>query len=208
MNNLAYSTQDIDKIGPKVEEILRQDLGLNTPLEYSVSLADAPVENLVASFAKGLSVAVFGGKEKVLCNLVFNITNPRPVHIVMMINKMGIGCHVGSIAFITPINKTVGGVVSMEGPKVFGSSKFTGDAAAIAKLNNNKELLKLAEKFARVKSDVGGGLKMERYVQLEPADTGSVLTIATLPRAYSMGMKASTDANDFITIASLMEQAL
>jgi hypothetical protein len=207
MNNLAYSTQDIDKIGSKAEEILRGDLGSDQPLAYTVNQPDAPKENIAASVAKAFSLALFGGKENILCNLLFNITAPRQLTVIITMNKMGIGCHAGSIVFITPLSKTTGSTVSMEGPKVFGSSKFTGGDSA-TRLNNNKELVKLTEKFARTKSDVGGGLKMERYVNIEPSETGSVLTIVTLPRAYSMGMKATTDAKDFITIASLIEQSL
>jgi hypothetical protein len=209
MNNLAYSTQNIDKVAANAEEILRKDLGVEQPLSYTVSEPDAPKENVLSTFGKALSVAIFGGKEKVLCNLAFDIQSPRPVSILMMINKQGLaGSHAGSIVFTTQLNKKITGGVTMEGPKTFGTSKFIGDAATAAKLNGNKDLLKMTEKFARTKSDVGGGIKMDRYVSLEPKDNGTELTIVTLPRAYSMGIKATTDANDFIAIAGLMEQVL
>ncbi len=207
MNNLAYSTQDLEKVGSKVEEILRQDLESSSPLIYSVNVPDAPKENMALAFTKALSVAIFGGREKLLCNFLYSISSPRPVDIVINMNKMGVGCHAGSTVFTTTLSKKVDAPVEMEGPKTFGSSKFKGGSSA-EKLNSSKELLKLAEKFARTKSDVGGGMKMDRYVKIEPTENGSTLTIATLPRAYSMGMKSTTDAKDFIAIASLMEQVL
>ncbi|HEV7782363.1 MAG TPA: hypothetical protein VGO58_13910 [Chitinophagaceae bacterium] len=208
MNNLAYSTQNIEKVSGNIEEILRKDLESSSPIPFTVSQPDAPKENIVASFANALSLAIFGGKEKTLCNLYFGVRNPRSVDIMINVAKMGLGSHAGVIVFTTKLNKPVGSTVAMEGPKTFGSSKFTGDSAAIAKLNANKELLKLADKFARTRTDVAGGLKMERYVNIEPSENVSVLTIATLPRAYSMGLKATTDTKDFFTIASLIEQSL
>lgn len=208
MNNLAYSTQDIEKVGTKVEEILRKDLGSDLPVAYTVKDHNAPKENLLGSMIKNLPTVLFGGKETVLYTLMFNIDKPRPIEIHMQINKQGIGCHAGSILFVTHINKTVAGNVTMEGPKMFGSSKFIGDTTASAKLNSNKELVKLTEKFARTKTDVAGGLKMDRHVLIEPAENGSLLIIVTLPRATSMGMGATTDAKDFFTIASLVEQTL
>ncbi len=209
MNNLAYSSQNVEKVSANIEEILRKDLESSSPIPFTVSQPEAAKENMLSSFANALSLAVFGGKEKTLFNLFFELNDPRPVSLMINVSKAGLaGSHAGALVFTTKLSKTVGGTVTMEGPKTFGSSKFTGDSAAIAKLNGNKELLKLADKFARTKTDVAGGLKMERYVNIEPSENGSVLTIATLPRAYSMGLKATTDAKDFFTIASLVEQSL
>ena len=130
------------------------------------------------------------------------------MQICFTVNRQGIGSHVGSIILSAMLSKNVGGPVTMEGPKTFGSSKFIGDPGSCAKLNGSKELLKTTEKLARTKSDVGGGIRMDRYVKIEPYGTGSTFIIITLPRATSMGISATTDAKDFFTIASLMEGLL
>lgn len=36
MNNLAFSNQDREKIAPKVEELLRKELGAAGPVAYEV----------------------------------------------------------------------------------------------------------------------------------------------------------------------------
>jgi hypothetical protein len=121
MNNLAYTSQKSDVVAPKIEEIVRKDLGVEAPVPYKVD---------------------------------------------------------------------------------------EGDAEVAGKLNGSKDLLKKADKFARTKSDVGGGIKRDRYFKVAPAESGSVLVVGTLPRATSMGMGATTDAKDFVDLAKTIEDLL
>jgi hypothetical protein len=208
MNNLAYTGQQSDKIGPKVEEVLRKDLDSKDPINYEIEEQGSPKGSALNSILKDGATLLFGGKETVLFSVNFDFQQPRPVHLSVNINRQGVGCHAGSLVFSAFINKPLSAPVTMEGPKVFGTSKFLGDATATSKLNNNKDLLKLAEKFARTKSDVAGGLKMERFVKLEPFNNGATLVIITLPRSTSMGMNATTDIKDFFSIAAMIESAL
>jgi hypothetical protein len=208
MNNLAYGNQKSENVAPKVEEILRKDLGVNEALPFTIDEQGAPNDGALGAILKDSRAFLFGGKETVLFTINFNIQQPKPVKIHFSVNRQGIGCHVGSIVFNTFINKAVKGPVTMEGPKTFGTSKFIGDPETSGKLNNNKELLKLADKFARTKSDIAGGIKMERYFKVEPFNDGALLMIITLARSTSMGMSATTDAKDFFSIASLVEASL
>jgi len=208
MNNLAYSSQQADSIGPKVEEIVRKDLGSNEPLNYEIVDQGIPKEGALSKILNDSASFLFGGKETLLFTVNFNIQQPRNVILSISINRQGIGCHAGSLVFSTFINKPISAPVTMEGPKVFGTSKFIGDATATSKLNSNKDLLKLTDKFARTKTDVAGGLKMERFVKLEPFNNGATLVIITLARATSMGIGATTDAKDFFSIAGMIEAAL
>lgn len=208
MNNLAYSGQVPETIAAKVEEVLRKDLDSKEPIYYEIEELGSPKESALNAILKDGASFLFGGKETKLFAVNFDFQQPRPVNLKVNINRQGIGCHAGSLIFSTFINKPLSAPVTMEGPKMFGSSKFLGDATATAKLNSNKDLLKLADKFARTKSDVAGGLKMERYVKLEPFNNGATLVIITLPRAISMGINATTDIKDFFSIAGMIEAAL
>ncbi len=208
MNNLAYSKQKSEDVAPQVEEILRKDLGMNVAVPYSVAEAGGAV-GAIESIAQDAAKFFFGGNETLLFKLKFDIASPRTASIQVNINRQGIGCHAGSVTFSTFINKTIGGEVSLEEPKTFGTSKFVGDAGATAKLNGNKDLLKAADKFARVKSNMGGvELKMNRYFKLIPASNGTHIVVITFPRALSMGFSATTDAKDFFTLAAMIEAAL
>ena len=208
MNNLAYSNQKPENVAPKVEEIVRKDLGVNDALPFTVDETGATKEGALNAILKDGASMLFGGKETNLFTVNFDFQQPRASQLNVQINRQGVGCHAGSLIFSTFINKPIKGPISMEGPKMFGTSKFIGDSEASAKLNNNKDLLKLADKFARTKSDVAGGLKMDRFFKMEPFNNGATLVIITLARATSMGMSATTDAKDFFAIAQMIEAAL
>jgi hypothetical protein len=206
MNNFAYVTQDAEKVSSKIEELVRKDLGSSSPLIYSISQegqTGVSASSLLTDIGRGL----FGGKTKTLFDMGFELNQPRKADININVCRQGIGCYVGTIGFFTKLNKPVNSTVALEDPKMFGSSKFAGDENASAKLNGNKDLLKLAAKLSRVKSDVGQ-TKMDRYFKIEPSEGGSNLIVITLPRATSMGMSATTDAADFFEIADMIEKAL
>ncbi|MBI3509573.1 MAG: hypothetical protein HY064_02845 [Bacteroidetes bacterium] len=207
MNNLTYSKQKSEDVAPRVEEIIRKDLNSSSPLIYS--LAESGIQaGALESIAKTAANFIFGGNETVLFRMKFDIATPKPITLEVNVNRQGIGSHVGSITFSAFINKMITAEVALEAPKFFGSSKFTGDATVASKLNGNKNLLKAADKFARVQSDIGGGLKMDRYFRLIPAANGTHIVVITLPRATSMGMSATTDANDFFGIVEMIDAAL
>ena len=207
MNNLAYTSQDPEKIVPKIEEILRKDLGVDAPISSRISDAAAGKAS-VGSMLHDAGVALFGGREALLFTVVFEIPSPRPVQLTVQVDRQGVGCHVGTIVFSTRLAKPAPGEVALEAPKTFGSSKFQGEAATAAKLNSSKDLLKRADKFSRTKSDVGGGIKMDRFFKVGPLESGSILVVGTLPRATGMGTGATTDAKEFMDLAKLIEDLL
>ena len=59
--------------------------------------------------------------------------------------------------------------MTLEDPKMLGTSKFIGDATAATKLNANKDLLKRAGKFARTESP-NLKVKAPRFFQVKPED--------------------------------------
>jgi len=207
MNNLAYGKHTAEDVAPKVEEIIRKDLGLSLEMPYIVEETGVEAGTLNA-IAKDAANFFFGGKETLLFKIRFDVTSPRPASILVNMNRQGVGCHAGSITFSTFINKPISSEVSLEEPKTFGTSKFKGDADASTKLNNNKDILKGADKLARVKSDVAGGLRMDRYFKVIPSTGGCNLVVITLARATSMGIGATTDAKDFFSLAAMIEAAL
>ena len=60
------------------------------------------------------------------------------------LNRQGVGSHIGSVLYRAKLSKPISGEVTLEDPKMFGTSRFVGDATAAAKLNANKDLLKRA----------------------------------------------------------------
>ena len=207
MNNLAYNSQDAASVGPKVEEKVREELGASAPLSYQVETGEAATAT-IGSVLGDIGGALMGGAENVLFRLNFDLPQPRPAHLHVNVNRQGIGSYVGMLVYSAQLSKPVGGEVTLEEPKLFGKSKFTGDAAS-AKLNANGDLIKRANTFARTESQSGGlTLKIKRSFRLLPQEGGSMLIIGTLPRPLKMGFSATVDAKDFFDIAEMIEKAL
>ncbi|HET6252101.1 MAG TPA: hypothetical protein VFE47_30730 [Tepidisphaeraceae bacterium] len=211
MGALAYMTQDQQKVGAKVEEHLRGELEATAPLPFEVEAGDAGKTTVGVIAKEGLSL-LFGGRgESRLFSLIFNLQQPRLFRAEFHMNRQGIGCHCGSILYSTKLSKPIKGSISLEDPKMFGSSKFVDadGADAAAKLNASKEILKAANNFARVKANIGGvDITAPRFFKIADQDGSAVLVAATLPRSYAMGFKMSTDAKEFVHLAELIEAAL
>jgi hypothetical protein len=209
MNNLAYNSQKPDTIGPKVEELLRKEIGAPAPISYDVEGGDGKAYG-VGTAIGDMGRALFGGRTDVLFNLNFSLTQPRPARLSASVERMGpLGSYVGPLFYSTTLSRPAAGEVTLEPPKTFGNSKFAGEPATAAKLNGNGDLIKRANKFARTESKTGGGtLKMDRLFKVVPQGAGALLLVATLPRITSMGFGAAVDAKDFFEIAAMVEASL
>ena len=209
MNNLAYGGQDPAKVAPQIAELLQTDLGADAPLPYEVETTgvDKTTAGTVAKDA--LKTLFFGNKETLLFTVTFNIPSPRPAKLVVHLDRQGIGCHGGLLLYSTRLAKKVAGEASLEDPKMFGTSKFTGDAGACAKLNASKDLLKKAGALAVKEADVAGvKLSIPRLLKLVPDGDGAMLLAGTLGRAYALGFKMSLRSKEFFELAALVEAAV
>ena len=208
MNNLAYTSQDPAYIGEKVEEKVREEIGAGAPVTYQVQTGEAGMAT-IGSFLSDIGNALLGGKDETLFRLNFDLTQRRPAHLQVSVNRQGVGSHAGLLMYSTKLAKPVTGEIALEDPKFFGKSKFAGDATAAARLNANGDLVKRCNDLARVESQSGGlTLKIKRCCKVIPHEGGSMLIIGTLPRPVKMGFGAAIDAKDFFDIADMVEAAL
>lgn len=208
MNNLAYTSQNAETIGAKLEEKVREETGSGGPLAYTVETGEDGAAT-VGSFFRDIGSALVGGADAVLFRFHFELPAPRPAHLMITMNRQGVGSHAGLIVYSAPLSKPVGGEVSLEEPKFWSKSNFTGDADASSKLNANGDLIKRVNSFARTESQSGGlTLKIKRACRVVPHENGSMLIIGTLPRPTKMGFGATIDAKEFFDIAQMVEAAL
>ena len=208
MNNLAYGSQQPDKVAPQVEEKLRKELAASAAIPYEVETADAGATSagtVLGDMARGL----FGGASDRLFTLIFDIAAPRAAQLRVSVVRQGVGCHVGTLLYSTKLAKAVKGEATLEAPKTFGTSKFTGEAETSSKLNAKGDLLKRLGKLARTESEVGGlTVTSERLVKVVPEEAGALLVVSTLPRTTSMGFDATLDAKEFFDLAGMVEASL
>jgi hypothetical protein len=203
LNNLAYSNQDPQKIGPKVEELLRKELGTAGPVSYQVEDAGAG-EISAASMLKDAGTFLFGGSTTHLLTIHFHLTQPRAADLDVHMNRQGAGCYPGSLVFSAVSTKSIAGEVS------FGDDgKFAGDAAAAGKLNASKETLKNCNAFAMTEGGLTGfEVKNPRLFKIAPNASGAQIVGATMARSKSMGFSASFGSKEFFELVSLIETAL
>jgi hypothetical protein len=205
--NCAFAGQSPDKIVPQIEEKLRKELGLAAPVAYQVE--DRGAEKGVGAVLKNVVGNLFGAKEDLLFTAHFQSAQPRAFELDVHVARQGVGAHAGTLLYSTKIAKPVAAEASLEDPKTFGKSKFTGDAAACEKLNAKGDLLKAASNLARTSGEVGGlRITIERLCKILPAGGASLLVVQTIPRMTSMGFSCSLDAKDFCDLAVLVEAAL
>lgn len=225
MNNLAYNSRDPQTVGPKVEQLIRKEVGAPGPLAYTV--ADGSPEPYTVGSA--LKTALVGGQLQSVFDLNFELPPPRPARLQVSMYQLGTGCLAGATLYSARLSKSVGGEVALEPPAgvlrdaalkthpnpylvnwfTRSNSKFVGDPETSAKLNANGGLLKLANKVARTESLSGGRtLKRDRLLKIVPDGQGCALIVGSLPRTTSVGFSATVDSKDFFELATLIEQAL
>ena len=205
--NCAFGSQSPDKIVPQIEEKLKKELGHSAPLAYQVE--DRGAEKGVGAVLKDVAANLFGGKESLLFTIHFQVVQPRPFDLDVHVGRQGVGAHVGSLVYSAKLSKAVAAEVSLEDPKTFGKSKFTGDPAAVEKLNAKSDVLKTANTLARTEGEVGGlKITIKRLCKILPQGGASLLVVQTIPRMTSMGFSCSLDAKEFCDAASLVESAL
>ncbi len=208
MNTLAYSSQQPEKVAPKVEDLLRRELGATTPVPYEVETADAN-KTTVGTVLKEAIGKFFGSSEVPLFTLTFNVNAPRTAKVEVRMNRQGIGCHAGTLLYSARLNKKVAGEVTLDDPKTFSNSPFSGDPAACERLNANKALLKKANAFAVTKGQAGGmEITIPRFCRIAPDGDGAILVAATLGQPHMLGFKISMRSKDFFELAEMIEAAL
>ena len=204
MNVLAYTTQDKAKVAAKLDEKLRDELGLAAPIPYTVEEGAGTGVSL-GSMAAGLGRMLFGGTPDLMYTLVFEIPTPRPVTLRAQVNRQGVGCHVGALLYMTRLAKPFGGEVALDEKK----AAFVGEPGLVGALNANKDLVKRLDKLARTKANVGGlDLTVPRLCVISADPAGTRFLVGTLGRSHAMGFKISMDAKEFLDVAAMVEATI
>jgi hypothetical protein len=203
MNNLAYATQDPQKVAPKVEELLRKELGAAGPVAYQVEDAEAGRTG-AGSMLKDAGTYLFGGNTTRLLTIHFQLAQPRATELDVHINRQGLGCYAGPLVYSTVMGKGIANEVS------FGDDgKFAGDATAAGRLNASKDLLKKCNAFAVKEGGLTGfEVKFPRLLKIAPNNSGAQIVGATTARSKSMGFSATFGSKEFFDLVSLIEAAL
>jgi hypothetical protein len=206
MNTLAYSTQKPEKVGPRIEEKIRGELGAVAPLSYTVEEGEAGSTS-TRRFLSDVAKAFIGGATNALFTLDFDLGRPRPTYLGVTVNRQGVGSYVGHLLYAAELSKPIGGEARLDDEA--RRPHFVGDPAVSARLNESEDALKAIAKLIRDESTVGG-MRIEARAScwLLPSDSGSRLVVSTLPKPVRFGMSAIVDAKAFLEAAEAVEAAL
>ena len=203
MNNLAYANQKPEHVGNKIEELLRDELGVPGPFAREVVDEGAGPAGL-RSMLHDAGKYILSGEATRLFSIRYHFMTPRETDVEAHLIREGLGCYCGSLIYATKLGKRVAGDV------IFGDDgKFTGDAAAAGRLNANKDVLKKCDAFAVTRGGLTGfKLKIPRYLKLLPNEGGAQLVAATLPKSKAMGFSATLRSKEFFELVTQIEAEL
>ena len=208
MGGFTFISQKTEKVAPKIEQLIRKEIGAGAPLAYTIEDGTAQTASVGSAF-RDAATALVGGAAKELFQLDFQLPQPRPASLQVSVCRQGVGSYVGLLLYSSRLAQPVASEVVLEEAGGWGKSKFVGDAAACAKLNAHKDLLKRVNRLARTEWEMSAiTVKIKRICRIEPQDGGSLFVVGTLPRPVWFGFSASADAKEFFDVAAMIEAAL
>lgn len=209
---MIFFSDKAEKNGPRVEARLRKELGATSPLPFTTELQGEAFRpsSFGAALRDSLTEAAAGRPTvRPMYTLRFDLTQPRACEIRVVVENHGGTSLVGAVHYATRLAAHVAGSAAVEGEKVFGKSTFTGDAAACARLNSDKALIKQIHRFLRGSYQAGKiTIERPRLLKILPDAQGALLVATSLPRLRWFGLAASFDAAAFPVIAAAAERAL
>lgn len=198
---------NIEKIGPKIAQMIRKEAGTTSPIPYQIEVAAARSTTFSDLLAAGM-----GGSLDEIHRLVFELPGHRPTALRVSLVKMGLGSVIGSLLYSTEISKKINGEVFIE---ELGYGSFVGDPAAAEKLNADRELVKQANKFISTDLSLGGNttVRASGYFGIRPENSKSLVIAKTLLKQKVLGAMfglggLSFGIDQFGNIASTIDMTL
>lgn len=209
MSPLYFTGQKAEKIAPRVEQAIRQELGAPTPLPYQIlpgTSGGATAGSLLSEWAH--AQVHMSQQAAPLFYIQFALAWPRSFELQMTIYRQGMGALAGRCVFAVPLAKRVPGPLSLAELKFGQAGGFAGDPAFTARLNSNRDLLAKAYGLLSTKISVGNTrLSISHYFQIQPTRTGSLLIVHRLPKP-GMLTGANWGVKDILAFAPMLEYYL
>ena len=199
-------TRDFQAVGQKMGQIISEEIGLKAPIPWA-SVGD---EKQVNRLKDGL-IKAFGNNLDVRNSYIYTFSSPRPAHLFVSVVQSGMFTTVPTtLTYTTELNKPSKNIISLSKSGSIFKKKcaFEGDAETCAKLNANKEIIKIATTFyvdKLIKNQVE--IKTWPRFEISPSEKSSSLLIHTISYA-KFGGKPFFRAKDFFRVIDLLEQNL
>ena len=196
-------SQKPDWIAPRVEAMVRKEIGANGPLPYQIlpgASAGATVGSVMADMARSFTHLRY--QTTLLFYIHFALSWPCPFELQVSVTQQGLGALVGKFAYAVPLNRPVRGVLELQG------YSFVGDPATTARLNSNRPMLAQAHRLARTRSTIGKfRMTIPQCLQILPRNPGSVLVVHRLADPGLL-IGANVGARDLLAFVPTLEACL
>ena len=206
-NNLTYRTHDPAVFAPKIEELVRKDVGSALRLDYRVHNLNVPKASLGAILGDGATLQG-GGDLPLLARVDIRLPWHAPAFLMVWMRRYGVRAQVAGITFQFDLVRSVGGTAQLQ-LRPGTTPRFIGVGAA-DHLNRVAGLAERAAKLARRDALIDQmALRLEPVLQVSDDGQTPRLVFATLPRGTGfLGSSATTDAGEVIRLARDIEAAL
>ena len=119
-----FKNHQSEYVAPRIEEKLRDEIGATLPLSYQLEgnqTAHVTVGTVIDDAVRMLARS----SGNTLFTLYFEVEHPRPFQ--FQVTRGGVGSFIGGLLYSAQLTKPTPGEVSLEKPRTFGNSKFTGN---------------------------------------------------------------------------------
>lgn len=209
LSPLHFTGQKAEKIGPRIEQMVRQELGSPVPLPYQVlpgTSGGATAGSLLSEWAH--AQIHLSQQAAALFYIHFTLAAPRPFDLHITIMRHGMGALAGQCIFAVRLSKPVPGPLNLGELKLMGTRGFSGDPALAARLNSQRDVLAKAYGLVTTTSSIGGTrIHIAHYLQIQPARVGSLLIVHRLPQSGPLS-GTNWGIRDMLAFAPMLEYYL
>jgi hypothetical protein len=207
--DLTFKSSDVEVVAPRIEQIVREDLGLSDPVVYTLSDVVAPQSRSrgLLAFAKA---ATTGSKVSPLMTLALELPGPRKGLLRANVGQLQRASFMGALSFVIPIGKPLSGEVSLGKRGLLAVPEFMGGPEAEI-LNKVPGLAKRVDGALVAKAAIGMTIQITPEFRLFTTPEGSLLLVRTLPVITAIRLttvRGTTNAREILAIADAIEAAL
>jgi hypothetical protein len=205
-----YRSTDLNVVVPKLEQLVRADVGALSPLNFSV-MGVTPRKSAAQEFMSQFALGLMGGPMPGLLTMEFELPASRQAWLRLSAGHTRDLTYCGPLTYLMSIDRPIAAEVGFERRKALVvAPKFTGGPDA-EKLNAVPGLAARVDKALVDKIQVGMSLiEVKPVFRLSQSSGGARFLIHTLPivKTHMFSVTGSTNAGEILKICAAIEAAL
>ncbi len=208
--NCKFFVENESVISRSYAKKIQKELSVSASVSTK-TLENNPGESFFAGLKRIVKEEILQGNgHKKLFTLIITAEDQRKIEIEIPIMKNPQGGAYGGVMYYStflPIKLQGKGILFST--VQFNSLSDQQDENLVRALNQDTDIKNFIISLTKKQTQVAGyNLSIPRYCEITPSETGSLLKIAILPVMKMFGFSCRLMAQEFITIASMIEKRL